>query len=105
MTSEEEQAYEDPLDGSDWQVPPYGCERLACQETTHALRAEVARLRAAIGELVEDWRAQATADEAGWSYRRGNNAFNEGAAYVLRRTLPELEAVLGTSATTDREEP
>ena len=26
MTSEEEQAYEDALDASDWQVPPYGRE-------------------------------------------------------------------------------
>ncbi len=65
---------------------------------------EVDLLRAGIAEVIEDWREQATADENGWSYRRGNNTFNEGAASVLRHTLPELEAILRTTSATSLSE-
>ena len=55
---------------------------------------EVARLRAAIEEQIQDWKEQASADESGWSYRRGNNEFNAGAAFVLRHYEGALADIL-----------
>lgn len=56
--------------------------------------AEIVRLRSAIQEVIADWKEQVTANENGWSYRRGNNTFNEGAAFVLQHTLSELEDII-----------
>ncbi len=74
-------------------------ERAEKAETELAIMHTLMRqIRDGLLAIIEDWKAQASADEAGFSYRRGNNDFNEGAACVFRKYLPDLEDLLKGNA-------
>jgi hypothetical protein len=49
---------------------------------------------AALKEILEEWNEQMVADLNGWSYRRGNNIFNEGAAAAAKSHIAEIEDLI-----------
>ncbi len=58
--------------------------------------AECARVRLELLELIQEESEQASANEAGFSYRHGNNLFNGGAAVAARRIVGALREILDT---------
>ncbi len=56
---------------------------------------EAERVRAQISELIQDLEDQILTDENGWSYRDGNNRFNEGAAFAERLMVNSLKEIIG----------
>src|SRR5689334_12746143 len=79
MTSDEEKAFEDALDGSDWQVPP------------PPSRAVIQAMRATIASLVATMRVRAQTHCGRWAYCSKCASMNEAAEAAKAKWLRDVE--------------